>query len=228
MFKIYKRFGFENIIVKLSTRPDKYIGEISLWEHAEKVLEEALTEYGLQYILQLGEGAFYGPKIEFTLKDCLNREWQCGTLQLDFNLPQRLDASYVANDSSRKIPVMLHRAILGSIERFIGILIEHYAGELPLWLTPIQIMVLNISEKQIDYAKLVQKEFKEQGFRCEVDLANEKIGYKIRENTLQKIPYLVIIGDKEVEDNTITVRKRNGDDLGSMKIANFVTMLQNE
>ena len=228
VFKIYKKFGFENIEVKLSTRPEKYVGDLDLWSSAERELAESLVENGIKYTLQPGEGAFYGPKIEFALKDCLNREWQCGTLQLDFNIPGRLGASYIDKDGNRQVPLMLHRAVLGSIERFIGILIENYAGDLPLWLAPIQMTVLNISEKQIDYAVKVQKLLFDNGFRCEIDLSNEKIGYKIRENTLQKIPYLIIIGDNEVESDTITVRKRNGEDLGKFKLTDFIEFINKE
>lgn len=228
VFRIYKKFGFDNIAVKLSTRPDKYVGELDLWENAENVLAESLSEYGIDYILQPGEGAFYGPKIEFALKDCLNREWQCGTLQLDFNMPGRLGASYIDSEGNRQAPLMLHRAVLGSMERFIGMLIEHYAGDLPLWLAPTQMTVLNISEKQANYAKKVQEILLSEQIRCEIDLSNEKIGYKIRENTLQKIPYLIIIGDSEVESDTITVRKRNGEDLGKFTVPDFVNFITQE
>ena len=228
VFRVYKRFGFDDIKIGLSTRPDKYVGGLELWDLAEKMLSEALNEAGLKYIIKAGDGAFYGPKIDFTLKDCLGREWQCGTLQLDFNTQQRLGASYVAVDGSKQVPVMLHRAVLGSLERFIGVLIEHYAGNLPLWLAPVQMTVLNISEKQAAYATLVQQQLIVQGLRCGIDLSNEKISYKIRENTLQKIPYLIIIGDSEVETGTITVRKRNGEDLGKFSVADFAKFLQSE
>ena len=176
--------------------------------------------------MQPGEGAFYGPKVEFTLKDCLGREWQCGTLQLDFNMPKLLGAAYVAVDGSKQVPIMLHRAVLGSMERFIGMLIEHYAGDLPLWLAPVQIAVLNISQAQAEYAANLQQQLIDHGYRCAIDLGNEKIGYKIRENTLQKIPYLLIIGDKEVETATITVRRRDGQDLGNMNLEKFVHFLK--
>lgn len=228
VFKIYKKLGFDNIAVKLSTRPEKYVGELDLWHTAEKELADSLVEHGIEYVLQPGEGAFYGPKIEFALKDCLGREWQCGTLQLDFNTPGRLGASYIGADGSRQVPMMLHRAVLGSMERFIGILIEHYAGELPLWLAPTQMTVLNISEKQAGYAKKVQEKLLANKIRCEIDLSNEKIGYKIRESTLQKIPYLIIIGDAEVESDTITVRKRNGDDLGKFRVDDFIDLINQE
>ncbi|TXH55103.1 MAG: threonine--tRNA ligase [Bacteroidia bacterium] len=240
VFKVYEKFGFRGVELKLSTRPEQRIGEDSLWDMAELALVNALKKVGVSYVLQEGDGAFYGPKIEFTLKDCLGREWQCGTLQLDFNLPARLGASYVALDGSKKTPVMLHRAALGSIERFIGVLIEHYAGHLPLWLAPIQIMVLNISEKQITYANDVQQQLQQysladnslphslvnNNLRVAIDIRNEKIGYKIREHVMQKIPYLVIVGDKEVETATITVRGSNNEDLGMMTIAQFHNLLQ--
>lgn len=228
VFKVYKKFGFENVSVKLSTRPDKYVGELDLWKNAEEVLAEALKENNIEYILQPGEGAFYGPKIEFALKDCLGREWQCGTLQLDFNMPGRLGASYIDKDGNKAVPLMLHRAVFGSIERFIGVLIEHYAGDLPLWLAPVQMIVLNISEKQAEYSEIVHDKLKLAGLRSEIDLRNEKIGYKIRENTLQKIPYLIIIGDSEVESDTITVRRRNGEDLGKFKLDEFIELINKE
>jgi threonyl-tRNA synthetase len=228
VFKIYAKFGFDKVGLKISTRPSKRVGEDSLWDVAEQALAKTLEAKGLDYILRPGEGAFYGPKIEFTLRDCLGREWQCGTLQLDFNLPQRLGASYIAEDGSKRVPVMLHRAVLGSLERFIGILIEHHAGNLPLWLAPVQMVVLNISEKQAAYASQIQKELANAGFRCEIDLSNEKIGYKIRENTLQKVPYLLIIGDKEMETSTITVRRRDGQDLGSMGLIDYIRLVEAE
>jgi threonyl-tRNA synthetase len=218
IFRIYKKFGFNDVEVKLSTRPEKRVGDDSLWDNSEAALAKALEFKKLKYTLQPGEGAFYGPKIEFALKDCLGREWQCGTLQLDFNMPGSLGATYIAEDGSKKVPVMLHRAILGSLERFIGILIEHYAGNMPLWLAPTQVAILNISEKQAQYAGSVYNHLQDSGLRCELDLSNEKVGYKIREKTLQKIPYLIIIGDKEVENNTITLRRRDGEDLGSMTL----------
>lgn len=228
LFKVYKKFGFEEIIIKLSTRPDKFVGDAKSWAVAEETLAKAIVNKGLSYVVQAGEGAFYGPKIEFSLKDCLGREWQCGTLQLDFNLPERLNANYIAEDGSKQTPVMLHRALLGSLERFIGILIEHYAGNLPLWIAPIQMIVLNISEKQTEYAKQVHEKLISQGLRCECDLSNEKVGYKIRESTLQKIPYLLIIGDKEMETGSVTVRKRDGQDLGAMSLAEFEKLIQAE
>lgn len=228
VFRIYKMFGFNDVEIKLSTRPDKRVGDDSLWDSSELALATALDKKNLKYTLQPGEGAFYGPKIEFALKDCLNREWQCGTLQLDFTMPGRLGATYIAEDGSKKVPVMLHRAVLGSLERFIGVLIEHYAGNFPLWLAPTQAAILNISEKQAPYAISVYNNLKNDGFRCELDLSNEKVGYKIREKTLQKIPYLIIIGDKEVENNTITLRKRDGTDLGSMTLNQLQELVSSE
>lgn len=228
VYRVYQKFGFDKISIKLSTRPDKRVGEDKDWDMAESAMAKTLIAKGLEYSIQPGEGAFYGPKVEFTLKDCLGREWQCGTLQLDFNLPHRLGASYIAEDGSKQVPLMLHRAVLGSFERFIGILIEHYAGDLPLWLAPIQMTVLNISEKQADYARHVKAQLTDLGFRCTIDLSNEKVGYKIRENTMQKIPYLLIIGDKEVETATITVRKRDGQDLGSMSLSDLTMQIKTE
>ncbi len=223
--KVYEDFGFTDIELKLSTRPEQRVGSDEQWDRAEKALADALDSAGLAYELQPGEGAFYGPKIEFSLRDCLGRVWQCGTLQLDFNLPVRLDAEYVSEDNSRQHPVMLHRAILGSFERFIGILIEHYEGAFPAWLAPTQAVVMNISEKQGDFAKKVEKNLLESGFRVNSDLRNEKIGFKIREHTLLKVPYLLVIGDREVETQTIAVRTRGGEDLGSMSVDQFSELL---
>lgn len=225
VYRVYQKFGFDHISLKLSTRPEKRVGEEKLWDSAETALAKALESMGLAYILQPGEGAFYGPKIEFTLKDCLGREWQCGTLQLDFNLPGRLGASYIAEDGSKQVPVMLHRAILGSLERFIGVLIEHHAGNLPFWLAPIQAIVLNISEKQTEYCKEIYQKLKEAGLRTEIDLSNEKISYKIRQQSMQRIPYLLVIGDAEVESKQVTVRKQDGTNLGTMNIADFLTLV---
>jgi threonyl-tRNA synthetase len=227
VFKVYKKFGFENVEIKLSTRPEKRVGDDGLWDLAESALASALACKGLSFELQPGEGAFYGPKVEFTLKDSLGRGWQCGTLQLDFNLPMRLNASYVAEDGNKKVPVMLHRAALGSLERFIGVLIEHHAGLFPYWLAPVQVVVLNISEKQSDYAQQVYQQLKDSGVRAEIDLSNEKIGYKIRQQSMQKIPYIIVIGDNEMANNQITVRKQDGADLGAMSIAEFL-ILTNE
>ncbi|MBD3610792.1 MAG: threonine--tRNA ligase [Gammaproteobacteria bacterium] len=225
LYKVYRDFGFEDVLIKLSTRPEQRVGSDEVWDKAEKALEEALNAKGIEWELQPGEGAFYGPKIEFSLKDCLDRVWQCGTIQVDFSMPGRLDAEYVAEDGSRKVPVMLHRAILGSLERFIGILIEHHAGAFPLWLAPEQVVIMNITDKQAEYVQNIEKSLNNQGFRVKSDLRNEKIGFKIREHTLQKIPYLLVIGDREVEENTVAVRTRSGEDLGSMPVEAFAEVL---
>jgi len=223
--KVYADFGFSDIAMKLSTRPAKRVGSDELWDRAEGALADALNESGLAWEYQPGEGAFYGPKIEFTLRDCLGRNWQCGTLQYDPNLPERLDASYVAEDNSRQRPVMLHRAILGSFERFIGMLIEHYAGAFPAWLAPTQAVIMNITDKQAAFAVEVEKTLVQSGFRAKCDLRNEKIGFKIREHTLLKTPYLLVIGDREVETRSVAVRTREGVDLGSMPLEQFAQML---
>lgn len=223
---VYKDFGFDSVEMKLSTRPESRIGKDSQWDLAEAALEDALNEAGLDWELQPGEGAFYGPKIEFSLRDCLGRVWQCGTIQLDFMLPERLGAQFVDEDGERKTPVMLHRAILGSFERFIGILIEHYAGAMPPWLAPQQVSVLNITDNQGEYCEKLAETLKSRGFRADADLRNEKIGFKIREHTLHKVPYLLVVGDKEVEANTVAVRTRKGDDLGVMSIDAFVELLE--
>ncbi len=226
--KVYADFGFTEIIVKLSTRPEKRIGSDEQWDRAEAALGEGLTAKGLNYEVQPGEGAFYGPKIEFSLKDCLGRVWQCGTLQLDFALPERLNAHYVGEDNDRHVPVMLHRAILGSLERFIGILVEHYAGAMPLWLSPTQAVVLNISEKQSVYAEQVATTLRNAGLRVEADLRNEKITYKIREHSLNKLPYQIVVGDKEMAANLVAVRTRGGRDLGQMSIEALTGQLLDE
>ncbi|MBS3917011.1 MAG: threonine--tRNA ligase [Sulfuritalea sp.] len=226
--KVYADFGFSDILVKLSTRPEKRIGADETWEKAEAALAQALGAMDLKYDLQPGEGAFYGPKIEFSLKDCLNRVWQCGTLQLDFSLPGRLGAEYVAEDNTRHQPVMLHRAILGSMERFIGILIEHHAGAFPLWLAPVHAVVMNISEHQADYAETVAEKLRQAGLRAVSDLRNEKISYKIREHSLQKLPYQVVVGDKEKAAGLVAVRARGGQDLGQMSLETFVERLTRE
>ncbi|MBK3807159.1 threonine--tRNA ligase [Stutzerimonas stutzeri] len=223
--KVYADFGFSDIAMKLSTRPAKRVGSDELWDRAENALAEALNESGLAWEYQPGEGAFYGPKIEFTLRDCLGRNWQCGTLQYDPNLPERLDASYVAEDNSRQRPVMLHRAILGSFERFIGMLIEHYAGAFPAWLAPTQAVIMNITDKQAAFAVEVEKTLVQSGFRAKCDLRNEKIGFKIREHTLLKTPYLLVIGDREVETRSVAVRSREGVDMGSMPLEQFAQLL---
>ena len=223
--QVYKDFGFDDVELKLSTRPESRVGDDALWDQAEQGLEAALNEAGLDWELQPGEGAFYGPKIEFSLRDCIGRVWQCGTLQLDFMLPGRLGAQYVAEDGARKTPVMLHRAILGSFERFIGILIEHYAGDFPAWLAPTQAAVLNITDNQAEYCAKVEKTLNEMGYRAVADLRNEKIGFKIREHTLNKVPYLVVVGDKEIENNAVAVRTRKGEDLGTLSLEAFEQLL---
>ncbi|MCE8031616.1 threonine--tRNA ligase [Billgrantia tianxiuensis] len=226
--KVYKELGFEDVELKLSTRPEDFMGEAALWDRAEAGLEAALNATGLDWELQPGEGAFYGPKIEFALRDCLNRVWQCGTLQLDFNLPGRLGAQFVDEDGERKTPVMLHRAILGSFERFIGILIEHYAGAMPLWLAPEQAVVMTITDAQRDYALDLERRLQKIGLRVKADLRNEKIGFKIREHTLQKIPYLLVVGDKEVEADSVAVRTRSGENLGTMTVDAFIERIRAE
>jgi threonyl-tRNA synthetase len=226
--KCYADFGFNDVLVKLSTRPDKRVGSDESWDKAEAALAAALDKNGLAYDLQPGEGAFYGPKIEFTLKDSLGRLWQCGTIQLDFNLPVRLGAEFVDEDNSRKPPVMLHRAILGSMERFIGILIEHHAGNFPLWLAPVQVMVMNISERQDEYAKKVTEVLRQAGIRAVSDLSNNKITYKIREHSLQKLPYQVVVGDKEMETGVVAVRARGNQDLGQLGLDDLIARLKAE
>jgi threonyl-tRNA synthetase len=226
LFKVYADFGFNDIIIKLSTRPPQRVGSDEVWDKAEKALEIALNNSKLDWELQPGEGAFYGPKIEFSLKDCLYRVWQCGTIQVDFSMPGRLGAEYVAKDGSKQVPVMLHRAILGSLERFIGILIEEHAGALPVWLAPVQAVILNITDAQADYVKRVEAQLQKNGFRVEKDLRNEKIGLKIREHTLQKVPYLLIVGQREVENQQVAVRLRGGEDKGAMSLE-AVTKLMN-
>ena len=225
---VYTDFGFNEVLVKLSTRPQKRVGSEEQWDKAEAALESALNHKKLVWELQPGEGAFYGPKIEFSLKDSIGRVWQCGTLQLDFSMPARLGAEYVAEDNTRQIPVMLHRAILGSLERFIGILIENHAGALPLWLSPEQAVVLNISEGQADYAREVADKLKHNGIRAHADLRNEKITYKIREHSLQKLPYQIIVGDKEVAAQMVAVRTRSGSDLGQMSLQALIERLEAE
>jgi threonyl-tRNA synthetase len=226
--KVYSDFGFNDILVKLSTRPAKRVGSEEQWDKAEEALRSALNHKNLIWELQPGEGAFYGPKIEFSLKDSIGRIWQCGTLQLDFSMPERLGAEFVAEDNSRQIPVMLHRAILGSLERFIGILIENHAGALPLWLSPDHAVVLNISEGQADYAREVTEELRRAGIRAYADLRNEKITYKIREHSLQKLPYQIIVGDKEVAAQRVAVRTRAGSDLGQMTLRALLDRLEEE
>jgi threonyl-tRNA synthetase len=226
--KVYRDFGFTEVIYKVATRPEKRVGSDDLWDKAENALIESLKRSGCEFDISPGEGAFYGPKVEYTLKDAIGRTWQCGTIQVDFSMPVRLEAEYVAEDNSRKVPVMLHRAILGSLERFIGMLIENHAGALPLWLAPVQVSILNISEGQADYAQTVAQILKKQGFRVQTDLRNEKITYKIREHSVQKLPYIVVIGDKERDANTVAVRARGNVDLGVMSIDSLAERLHQE
>ncbi len=228
VYDIYSTFGFTNIAVKLSTRPENRIGSDEMWDRAEAGLAAALAHNCLEYEIQEGEGAFYGPKIEFALRDCLGREWQCGTVQLDFALPGRLDATYVAEDNSRKTPVMIHRAILGSIERFIGIITEEYAGFFPAWLAPTQAVVMNITDSQADYVQKVAKQLSDVGLRVKTDLRNEKVGFKIREHTLRRVPYMLVCGDKEIAEGKIAVRTRKGADLGTFTVEEFAEILKNQ
>ncbi|MHC8567482.1 threonine--tRNA ligase [Haemophilus influenzae] len=228
VYDIYSTFGFTNIAVKLSTRPENRIGSDEMWDRAEAGLAAALVHNGLEYEIQEGEGAFYGPKIEFALRDCLGREWQCGTVQLDFALPGRLDATYVAEDNSRKTPVMIHRAILGSIERFIGIITEEYAGFFPAWLAPTQAVVMNITDSQADYVQKVAKQLSDVGLRMKTDLRNEKVGFKIREHTLRRVPYMLVCGDKEIAEGKVAVRTRKGADLGTFTVEEFAEILKNQ
>lgn len=228
LLSVYKDFGFEDVRIKFSDRPELRAGDDSVWDKAEAALRAATDATGLEVTLNPGEGAFYGPKLEFILRDAIGRDWQCGTLQVDFVLPERLDAEYVAEDGSRQRPVMLHRAIFGSFERFIGILIEHYAGSLPTWLAPQQVMVISLTEKQADFAKKVAETLKIQGFRADADLRNETIGLKIREHTMQRIPYMLVIGARELENNTVAVRTRSGEDLGGMPLDAFIAHLKND
>ena len=228
LFEVYRDFGFNDVIIKLSTRPEKRVGSDEVWDKAEKALEQALDAKALDWDLQPGEGAFYGPKIEFSLKDSLGRVWQCGTIQVDFSMPGRLDAHFIDTNGDKQVPVMLHRAILGSLERFIGILIEDFAGLLPLWLAPVQAVVMNITGDQSDYAENLVKTLRKQGFRVDSDLRNEKIGFKIREHTIQRIPYLLVVGNREMEGGAVSVRTQKGEDLGSMAIDDFIEHMKNE
>ncbi|MDD7569872.1 MAG: threonine--tRNA ligase [[Actinobacillus] rossii] len=228
VYDIYSTFGFTKIAVKLSTRPENRIGDDAMWDRAEDGLANALRNNGLEYEIQEGEGAFYGPKIEFALRDCLDREWQCGTVQLDFALPGRLDASYVAEDNSRRTPVMIHRAILGSIERFIGIITEEYAGFFPAWLAPVQAVVMNITDSQAEYVQKVVKQLSDAGIRVKADLRNEKVGFKVREHTLRRVPYMLVCGDKEIAEGKVSVRTRKGADLGTYKVEEFVEILKSQ
>ena len=228
IYDAYGTFGFEKIEVKLSTRPEKRVGSDEIWDKAEKALADALHSKNIEFKYLPGEGAFYGPKIEFTLYDCLDRAWQCGTVQADFSMPGRLGSSYVAEDGERKVPVMIHRAVLGSLERFIGILTEEYAGFFPLWLAPKQMVVMNITDNQAEYAQQVVDSLQAQGFRVKTDLRNEKIGFKIREHTLKRVPYMLVVGDKEMEAGKVAVRSRRGEDLGSMPLQDFITLAGEE
>jgi threonyl-tRNA synthetase len=226
--KVYKDFGFTDIIYKVATRPKARIGADEAWDKAETALKTSLEKSGLQFSISPGEGAFYGPKIEYSLKDGIGRVWQCGTMQVDFSMPGRLGAEYVGDDNARHTPVMLHRAIVGSMERFLGILIEHHAGAFPVWLAPVQVVAMNITERQADYATRVKNSLAAQGFRAIEDLRNEKISYKIREHSLQKLPYQLVVGDKEMQANTVAVRMRGGEDLGAMSLDAFAARLQDE
>jgi threonyl-tRNA synthetase len=226
IYDIYKIFGFHDIKVELSTRPEKRVGSDEIWDNSENALKTALDASNIVWTLNAGDGAFYGPKIDFSLKDSLDRVWQLGTIQLDFSMPTRLDASYIDADGDKVAPVMVHRAILGSLERFVGILIEEYAGDLPLWLSPIQASILNISNAQEGYCSDLYKKLNINKIRTEVDLRNEKISYKIREHSMKRTPYLLIVGDKEVENDELSVRTRSGDDLGVMKVDKFIKMVE--
>jgi len=228
LYEVYADFGFEEVIIKLSTRPENRVGSDAEWDKSEKALEDALNNKDLEWDLQPGEGAFYGPKIEFSLKDCLGRVWQCGTIQVDFSMPGRLDANYVDEHSEKKVPVMLHRAILGSLERFIGILIEQYAGAMPVWLAPTQAVVMSITDRSQEFAAEVVKTLSNHGIRAKSDLRNEKIGFKIREHTILKVPFLLVLGDREVENRTVAVRTRGGEDLGVMDLDALIELFSTE
>lgn len=228
LMTIYRDFGFDEVQIKFADRPPKRVGEDAVWESAEQALQEAARAAGVEYTLNPGEGAFYGPKLEFVLRDAIGRDWQCGTLQVDLNLPGRLGATYIGEDGHKHVPVMLHRAIFGSLERFTGILIEHYAGRLPSWLAPVQAVLLNITDSQADYAHRACEYLKNQGLRVDLDLRNEKVGFKIREHTLQRVPYLLITGDREAGSNTLAVRTRSGKDLGAMTLEAFAEALARE
>jgi threonyl-tRNA synthetase len=223
--KVYTDFGFKNIIYKVATRPEQRIGSDAIWDKAEAALMQSLRASGCEFEMSPGDGAFYGPKIEYTLKDAIGRQWQCGTMQVDFSMPERLDAEYVGEDGARHRPVMLHRAIVGSLERFIGILIEESAGALPTWLAPVQLAVLNITDAQAEYAKKVAKTLQNQGLRVDLDLRNEKITYKIREHSMQKLPFLLVVGDKEMAAGAVAVRARGGKDLGAMPLEAFCALI---
>lgn len=228
LYEVYADFGFTDVLIKLSTRPEHRVGSDEAWDKAEAALQQCLDDKGLEYELQPGEGAFYGPKVEFSLRDCLNRVWQLGTVQLDFSMPERLGATFVDEDGQSKTPVMLHRAILGSLERFIGILIEHYAGSMPIWLSPVQALIVNITDAQADYVRELETKLQNAGLKVGKDLRNEKVGYKIREHTMQRVPYLLVVGDREKADGTVAVRTRDGEDLGAMACDDFIDKIKTE
>jgi threonyl-tRNA synthetase len=228
LLDIYRDFGFEDVRIKFSDRPAKRVGSDEVWDQAEAALKQAAGAAGIEYTLNPGEGAFYGPKLEFVLRDAIGRDWQCGTLQVDLNMPARLGAHYIDDKSQKRTPVMLHRAILGSLERFFAILLEHHAGRLPSWLAPVQVVTLNITDRQTQYVESVTEKLKKQGVRAVSDLRNEKVGFKIREHTLQRVPYLLVAGDKEVAANLLAVRTRSGKDLGTMSLESFVEHLRIE
>jgi threonyl-tRNA synthetase len=225
---IYRDFGFEEVAIKFADRPPKRVGDDGIWDRAEAALQAASEAAGIQYTLNKGEGAFYGPKLEFVLRDAIGRDWQCGTLQVDLNMPERLGAYYIDEHSAKRTPVMLHRAIFGSLERFFAILLEHHAGKLPAWLSPVQAVVMSITDRQDEYIKRITESLKNQGFRVESDLRNEKVGFKIREHTLKRVPYLLVAGDKEVAANLLSVRTRSGKDLGTMVPETFAERLRVE
>ena len=227
VYSTYKKFGFEEVIIFLSDRPEKRVGTDEQWDKAEASLHDALQAKDIAYGLNPGEGAFYGPKIEFSLKDCLGRVWQCGTIQVDFSMPGRLGAEYIGHDDKKHTPVMLHRAVLGSMERFIGILIEEYEGKFPFWLAPTQVVVCNISESQSDYVTEIAEKMRLAGFRAESDLRNEKVGYKVRAHTLERVPFILVAGEREKEENTVSVRTRSGDDLGVMSVDSWISEMEN-
>jgi len=228
LYSVYSDFGFNDVLVKLSTRPENRVGSDADWDKSEKALAEALDAKNIEWSELPGEGAFYGPKVEFTLLDCLEREWQCGTIQVDFSMPARLDAEYIGEDGAKHTPVMLHRAILGSLERFLGILIENHAGKMPTWLSPKQVVIMNITDKQADFSEEVAIFLKNKGFRVKLDLRNEKIGFKIREHTLKRIPYQLVIGDREVENRQVSVRARDGNDLGVMNLEQLSEVISSD
>jgi threonyl-tRNA synthetase len=225
---LYKEFGFDDVRIKFSDRPPKRVGAEDVWDRAEAALKQALEQLGLEYSLNPGEGAFYGPKLEFVLRDAIGRDWQCGTLQVDLNMPGRLGATYIGEDGQKHTPVTLHRALFGSLERFTGILIEHHAGRLPTWLAPVQAVVMNITDHQADYVSKVTESLKNQGLRVISDLRNEKVGFKIREHTLQRVPYLLVAGDREAGSNSLSVRTRSGKDLGAMSVDDIASALARE